>query len=451
MFDLEEVVKITNGYLLNDCISKTHIKGITTDTREDCSEKLFIPICGENFDGHDFIKVAFDKGAVASLTEMKLETSYEKERAVIKVKDTLKALGDIAKYWIEKNNIKVIGITGTSGKTTTKELLKHVTNYKGSFKNFNNLIGVPKTILDNNEKYIIVEMGANVKGEIRRLTEITSPEYVIVTNVGFGHIEGFKNIETVEKEKLSIIYDNSDIKFAVIHESLKDSKYLRNLQSFSKKIKTFGEEKKADAQLLKSESTLENGNSIEFTFNGKKFNIKCRLLGKYNALNVLAVFIMSSLLGFNEDEIVERIESFQPVEMRNEIFRSKAGYFIINDCYNANYESFKCAIELLNSLKVKGKKYIVMGDMFELGELSDELHLKLGDTLLDSNIDYVLAYGDKIKLSLKRLNKSKRFVKLFASREELAQFLSSKIGKHDIVLVKASRGMEFEKITGALM
>ncbi len=444
MESLKDIIKAVNGYAEN--LSHVSISGITTDTREDCSGKLFIPLKGVNFNGHDYIETALKKGAVAALSEKELLHNSDK---IIKVKDTLDAYGKIAKYFIERDKIKIIAITGTAGKTTVKELLKHVTGFKGTEKNFNNLIGVPKTILENvfqdkKSDFLIMELGVNCKGEMEKLRDITTPEFVLITNIGFGHLEGFGSVDDVFNEKLKIVYGNSNLEKCILNQSVFkkiEGKKSRNI------FKLFGEEEGADAVLLSSVSDFEKGNFIEFSYKNEKLKIHSKLLGTFNALNVLSVFLTAVELGFDKHEIISKTETFKPVKMRCEVYKSEKGVRIINDCYNANFDSFKSAITLFDSVNVIGKKYLVMGDMFELGDMSAELHKQLGKIVSLTGIDYVLCYGDLTGNIVENINGKSRFVKRFKNKSEITDFLNKNLKPEDAVLVKASRAVQFEEIT----
>ncbi len=455
MMKINEIINATKGKLISGNHNLT-VKGISTDSREDCSGKLFIPLIGENFNGHEYIFKAYENGASATLFHED-NCKLPENITCIKVNDTLAALGDIAKYQIEKNNIEVIGITGSAGKTTTKDLLKFVTGFKGTEKNYNNLVGVPLTILNlfENSKHLIVEIGTNIKGEIEKLTHITTPEYVIITNIGYGHIEGFGNIENVYKEKIGIVKNNNDLKkvFINIDNDILREKFFSNddFKNVNFEIIKFGRNKDADIKLIETVSDINTGNRVTFSYNNKIYKLTSKLLGEYNALNILAVFGMAKELGIDDNDILENIEKFKPVEMRGDIIKTSRSFTVINDCYNANYESFKEAVKLFNDLNNSGEKYLVIGDMFELGNMSDILHEKLGKVISDSGIKYVLCFGDKIKNTIEKIDNKKHYVRFFNNKKKVVNFLRNNLKTNDTVLIKASRGMKFEDIVNELV
>ncbi len=440
MFRVKEIAKILNSELVK-CNKDTYISGISTDTRKDVKGKLFIPLKGSNFNGHDFVELSIKNGASAVLVSE--DRNWSQNLPIIKTDDTLKALGKIAKYYAEKNNFKIIAITGSAGKTTTKNILKHITKFYGTEKNFNNLIGVPLTILNakEEEEFIIVELGINIVGEMAQLNDITTPEYAIITNIGYGHLEGFGSVLKVFEEKSLIIRNNSDLIKGFVHE---------NIDIKGEKIFTFGESENTDCRLIESISDCYR-NRVRFSYKEKIYNIESKLLGKFNALNIVTAFLVARELGFDDEYILQRLETFTPSDKRSEMIRSNKGFFLFNDCYNANFDSFKEAINFIDKLNVKGKKIAIIGDMYELGQLSEELHSKLGEIISNTNIDYVLGTGEFVKATLGNINKKDKVVKYFKNKEDIIDYINSNIGEEDIILLKASRAMKFEEIARGIL
>ena len=440
MYKLSEILKIVNGKVLYDFEEKM-VKKISTDTRKDVKDSLFIPIIGENFDGHNFIKKAYEKGAISSLTERKINEKFEN---LILVEDTLYSYGEIAKDFVKRLNIKTIGITGTSGKTTVKEILSFLTDFPSPDKSFNNLIGVPETILKKGkmDSYLILEFGTNRKGEISRLTEIANPVYAILTNIGFAHLQGFKDIYDYAEEKLSIIFNSKNLKKAVVNW---DNEFIR------KGFTDFNEEKivKVSRKNIMDYRVESSFTYFKVLINGETFNVKTKLYGIHNAFNfVLALYLIKEL-GLNIKEAVEKFETFKPINLRFEISESKKGYTLIKDCYNANLESFRASLESFKAFPKKRKKIAVIGDILELGKYSTEIHEKLGELINSTDIDIVVGVGHEIKNTIKVIN-SGRDKFLFDSKEDALNFLKKQISKGDYILFKASRKMELEKIAEEL-
>lgn len=290
MFSVAELLTFLN-YCIYEYTEKVEknkdkiIKRISTDTRKECKESLFIPLKGNNFDGHDFIYNAFEKGAIASLTENELDEDY----LMIRVNDCLYSLGEIARNYREKNNIKIIAITGTAGKTTVKEILGFLTNFPIPEDSFNNLIGVPLTILERGKKdsYLILEFGTNTEGEIKRLTEISEPEYVLITGIGFAHIEGFGSPEKYAREKLQIL-ESPKLKKAIVNcDSELTIKYIpKNLKE---KIIFY-----SSKQIYNFKQYPDHA-EYQVKIDGNYFNVSSNLYGFHNAVNFLGVLLLLKL------------------------------------------------------------------------------------------------------------------------------------------------------------
>ncbi len=441
MYKISEIVKIVDGKILGN-FEDLNIKKISTDTRKDVKDSLFIPLKGEKFDGHNFIKIAYDKGAISSLTE---ETINENLKNLIKVKDTLKAFGDIAKDFVQKNRIKPISITGTSGKTTVKEILAYLTNFPAPEKSFNNLIGVPQTILNKGKKdfYLILEFGTNRKGEIKRLTEIANPYYAIITNIGFAHLEGFESIDDYASEKLTLIKNSKRLIKGIIFW---DNKFIK------KGLKNFDDKKliKVTSAQIKDYRIDNNFSYYKIELEGKEYSIKSKLLGFHNAINFLLCVTLLKELNFNIEEIISKFENFNQIGMRFQIINTEKGYSVINDCYNANLESFKSSLFSFKDLPKKGRKIAVIGDILELGKYSKDIHKELADLINQTDIDEVIGIGNDIKFTIEAIN-SFREKRYFESKLDAAKYIKDKIKSKDIVLFKASRRIGLENVIKELL
>ena len=441
MFSIAELLTFLN-YCIYEYTEKVEknkdrkIKKISIDTRKDCKESLFIPLKGNNFDGHDFVYKAFEKGAIASLTERELNEDY----IMIRVNDCLYSLGEIAKNYREKSNIKTIGITGTAGKTTVKEIIGFLTDIPVPEENFNNLIGVPLTILERGKKdsYLILELGTNTEGEIKRLTEISEPEYVLITGIGFAHIEGFGSPERYAKEKLRIL-QSPKLKKAVVNC---DSEFIKKFipDELKEKIIFYS------ADQINNFKQYPDHAEYQIELDGVLYNVKSNLFGFHNAVNFLGVLTLLKELKFDLNKAIEKFEKFKPVKMRFEVIDSKNGYKIINDCYNANFNSFLSAIDTLETIECNGKKILVAGDMLELGDYSTKLHTELGNILSKTDFEAIICIGDKIFDAYKSLNKNGKIVKYFSNKDEAVDFIKNILDKGDLILFKASRKLRFEEI-----
>lgn len=427
---LSQIAKITNAKarIKKDCF----INKFVIDSKEVSIGDFFVPLKGSKVDGHQFIEDAFKKGACGSFSSKNINLEN-----VLFVNDTLNALTEIARY--KKNFIKTkIAITGTAGKTTTKELLAFSLSkfYEIYFTkgNFNNQIGLPLTLanVDKNYKYGIFELGASRKGDIKYLSKILEQDISIITNVGFGHIAGYKNFEELLTEKLSIIEPS---KIAIVNENLKE--YI------NKEVLTFGYSQYVDAKVL--ESKLEgNGTYGKIKIDNKIFEIFFPFFNLKIIENSCVVFLIFKILEIDFYKLPEIFREFKPLKGRGNI--EKIGNLsIIDDTYNANPNSVKNAIDTLN--KVKGKKILILGDMLELGEYSKEKHEEIGEFILKSNIDEIYLYGEEVKYTYEIL-KNKKDVKLI-DKAKISEELK-KLKDNYFVLIKGSRSMKMEEIIECL-
>lgn len=427
------------------------ITGVSTDSRNIQAGNLFIPLIGENFNGHQFVEKAFENGAVASLWSIH-EPNPPKDKEIIYVEDTLLALQKLAEEYLRKVNPTVIGITGSNGKTTTKDLVASVLSTKYRVHktkgNFNNHIGLPLTILSMPEEteVAVLEMGMSARGEIERLSAIAKPDIAIITNIGEAHLMELGSREAIAEAKLEII---SGLKNNGTFIYFGDEPLLRH-QSYPFQTKTFGESKHNDLYPI---SIMEKDSGTEFTcnqYNSQKFYLP--VLGCHNVLNALAAVLTGQLLDLSLNEIEKGLKNVQLSNMRLEIVKGKSGLTIINDAYNASPSSMKAAIQLVRDMKGYGQKILVLGDMLELGEKEVQFHQEVGKTLEDKDVDHLFTYG---KLGKEIANGAKSFlgesrIHVFLNKQSLIKELGTLITPNDLVLVKASRGMKLEEVVHAL-
>ncbi|HIE58901.1 MAG TPA: UDP-N-acetylmuramoyl-tripeptide--D-alanyl-D-alanine ligase [Hydrogenothermaceae bacterium] len=424
---LSQIAKITNAKakIKEDCF----INKFIIDSRDVNIGDFFVPLKGSKLDGHQFIEDAFKKGACGSFSSKNINLAN-----VLFVNDTLNALTEVARY--KKNLIKTkIAITGTAGKTTTKELLAFSLGkfYEIYFTkgNFNNQIGLPLTLanVNKNYEYGIFELGASRKGDIKYLSKILEQDISIITNVGFGHIAGYKNFKELLMEKLSIIEPSKTV---IVNEKLKN--YVIN-----KEILTFGYSQFVDAKVLESKLE-ENGTYGKIKINNKIFEIFFPFFNLKIIENSCVVFLIFKILGIDFNKLPEIFREFKPPKGRGNI--EKLGNLsIIDDTYNANPNSVKNAIDTLN--KLKGRKILILGDMLELGEYSKEKHEEIGKFILKSNIDKIYLYGEEVKHTYEIL-KNKKNVKLIDKVKIFEEL--KKLKESYFVLIKGSRSMKMEEI-----
>jgi len=436
------------------------IKGLSIDSRTIEPQNLFIAIIGEQFDGHDFIKQAIDKGAsCVVISENRLKnkeipyiSSTSGKRAVL-VKDTRTALQDIAKWYRDKFNVKIVAITGTNGKTTTKEMIAEVLSKKykvlRSEKSFNNQIGVPLTVLKitPETEVLVLELGMNQPGEIEVLTRMANPDLGLITNISPAHLEFMGSLEKIAQAKFELL-DNMDEKGNIVLNA--DDPWLsKRAKTEKRKVYTFGLEKEAD---FAASNIVQNGNGFfSFSANGT-VPISLKLLGKHNIYNALAAFSVGSILKVENEKIKEALEDYTPVQLRMELSEVD-GIKILNDSYNANPTSMGMALETLKGMKTSGNKVAVLGDMLELGEKSLEFHKKIGEKVKECEIDYLFTFGvlsSGIAQGAKDNGFEKKNIFSFQDKKSLLEKLLEILKPGDVVLFKGSRKMGLEEIVDGL-
>lgn len=447
---LSAIKQMANNAELKEEFEKITIEGVTTDSRNVRKGNLFVPIIGEKFNGHDFVEKAFENGAHASLWSRSVPNPPQ-DKPLIIVDDTLSALQQIASHYLLAVNPKVVGITGSNGKTTTKDMIASVvgTRYRvhKTKGNFNNHIGLPLTILDMPEdtEVAVLEMGMNAKGEIELLSSIARPDIAVITNIGDAHLQDLGSREGIAEAKLEIIKGLKENGTLIYHG---DEPLLK--KDYSCQTVTFGE-KKNNNLFPTSMELLGEGTRFRANIAEQPFFIP--VLGRHNVLNALAAIAVGELLKIGLDRIEKGLRDLKITNMRLELIQTKNGLSIINDAYNANPTAMKAAIDLVHGLKGYSQKILVLGDMLELGEREVELHQEVGMMLSDQEIDHLFTFGKlgkEIAVGAKKVI-DERKIHVFFDKDELIHELKKAAGSKDLVLVKASRGMKLEDVVHALM
>lgn len=425
------------------------VSGFSIDSRTIMPGEVFICINGENYDGHNFIKDCMKKSSCI-ISSQNIDDINLSEKSYIKVTNTLEALKKASQFVRNKSKAKFIAITGSNGKTTVKEMVAHIlSDYKISFTkgNLNNHIGVPLTLLSikQNEDFVIVEVGSNNQGEIEPLSKIIQPDVAAVTNIGYAHIEGFKNLKNTAKEKFSLFKHLKDNGYAVINNQDKfrstikkgnkiyygyTCSYYNNLKKIFRNLfyKTnFLIIKKIKKKLF----TLEYENIKE--------TVKLNLNGDHNFLNAACAASIAISLGINMEHIIKKLETFTAVSSRLKLFKLKSNISIIDDCYNANPSSFKAAITFLST--VNQKKIVLMGDMVELGEKTEQFHTEIGKYAKDMGINKFLSIGKNSKFASNVFGFNGHH---FKDAESLKSFLNNNLEPSTCILIKGSRSSKLE-------
>ncbi len=408
------------------------IKGLKADGRK----VMFIALKGENFDGNDFIREALEDGADYVVTQNDIYEDSDDSR-IFTVTDTLAALQGMALSWRRRVNPKVIGITGSNGKTTTKELTAAIVAKK--FKvwatqgNLNNHIGVPVTLLSMPEdcEVAVIEMGASHKGEIKQLCAICEPDMGVITNIGNAHLDGFGGPEGVRKGKGELI--------DALRGGGKLFFYLAEDKTISEMVQSRINVKSIPYSVKGVKATTEEDGTLSVKLPDFYRPIRTKLTGGYNKYNIISAIAIGKKLGIELGEAVEAIEEYVPQNNRSQIIESASGNSVIADSYNANPSSFESALRALDERA--GKKVVIAGQMNELGAYSAEEHKKLVDRLKEMQLDRFFLVGENFK----GMDKGKNGV-FCDSVEELRKELTFKPIKDSVVLVKGSRAVGLEKI-----
>lgn len=421
------------------------VEEVTTDSRSKLAKTLFIPLIGKNFDGHAYVEQAIDNGAVAVLWDESkdLPRFLPADFPVFFVKDTLEGLQKLSIHYRNKINPIVIGITGSNGKTTTKDMVASIvkTTYKTHFTqgNFNNHIGLPLIILGmaRDTKVLVLEMGMSNFKEIDQLSKIARPNYAIITNIGESHLEYLRSREGIARAKLEIRNGMKEDSHLIIDG---DEKLLECIHK-QKNVITCGFDVN-NTIVIDGLEIMHDGTIFTLS---NQLTYKIPLLGKHHAQNATYAIILGEQLGIPYELINKGLLSLQLTSMRFELIKGKNDVSIINDAYNASPTSMKAAINVVKQMKGFKERVLVLGDIFELGERSKELHQSVAD-VISPPITAVFTYGDQINAISPIVSQRNPSIIChhFNSKEELLNKLQSYLKKDSLLVFKASRGMQFE-------
>ncbi len=452
---VKNILKVTNGKLIVGDYNK-ECKNVLTDTRKIQKGDTFVGIKGETFNGNNLWDKAIEAGAnivivegfdaldllnVKNKTKATLDFS---DVAIILVEDTIKALGQLAAYKRSLYDIPVIAITGSVGKTSTKDIVANVVSQKyktlKTEGNFNNHLGVPLTLLrlDDHEAAVI-EMGMNHEGELRYLTNIAKPTISVVTNIGTSHIGNLGSRENILNAKMEILEGMEDKNLVINNDNDLLHKYYEENKS-QINIKTFGIENQSDVMAT---NIVLNSNDSEFKYGDE--TIKVPVGGEHFIYNSLCAVTIAELLNIDLEEIKQGIENFELTQKRMEIITLKNGTKVINDSYNASYESMKASLQYLAKFN-QPRKIAVLGDMLELGDFSEDLHIKVGEEVEKNKIDLLLCMGKEAANIVKGASEAGMEldkIKYYKTQEEIVEFLKENMSSSDVILFKASNGMKF--------
>jgi UDP-N-acetylmuramoyl-tripeptide--D-alanyl-D-alanine ligase len=449
MITFKDIVRATQGYPHHLSLTQS-VAGFSINSRTLNPNDLFIAIRGAHFDGHDFIREVMQKGAIGCVVDkafLRLHTDFPFH--CIEVENTDVALRQIAHAWRMQFHIPALAITGSCGKTTTKEMTKAVLESRfsvlASVGNFNNQYGLPLTLFQLNEQHqiLLAEIGANHQGEIRALCETLEPQYGLITNVGPVHVEGFGGLEGVYRGKLELGEFLGPRNGTLIVRG-DDPELVRRARASGGKVLTFGMNPACDYEMTRTEPQAEG--LAFYLRNQEKYQIKS--VAQFNAFNALGAVVLGKLLGLTQAEIQAGFDRFEPVKGRFEIKTLQEITFVF-DAYNANPASFKVALEAFFNLSAPvGRRWVVCGDMLELGEESVYWHTQVGEALAQFPVSALMTIGQQARVLGEACRKKNSDILTYFCKDnkEAAEILKHQLKEGDNVFLKGSRGMKLEQI-----
>lgn len=443
---LQDIFSIPTAVIYYPDLYKS-VTSVSIDTRSIKKNSIYVAIKGSNFDGHDFVDEAVKKGAKAIVVRSrKLNRFDHLELPIISVRNTLDAYAELAKIWRNKNKAKVISITGSNGKTSTKEILTHLLSKKyrvhKTHANNNNKIGVPLTMLSAlaSTDYVVLEHGTNHFGEIEYTAKIAQPDYAMITNIGNSHIQYLGSKEKIlsEKSKLFNEVNNNGIVFINNDDAL-----IKRIKKQYANTVTFGFKGRCDVKGKIIGFTEDSRAILQITHNNKAFDLTLPILGDAGSKNYLAAISIALKIGLSKKDLISATKSLEFIKGRLQV-KEFNEFTIIDDTYNSNPESVRNALTAMKRFKKRKKKIVVFGDMLELGKQSIELHKSLSTDFRKAKIDSVFTIGRQSKNLIDHLTGIKNKLH-FSSRKSLNKYLLKMDLSDSVVLVKGSRGMKMDE------
>lgn len=451
---IDAIIRMLDADYIENGDIDTEIVGVSIDSRKVVKGNLYVPIKGERFNGHRFIEQAIENGAIATLWNRD-EPNPPQDIIVILVEDTTIALQVLAAVYRRQLHMKVIGITGSNGKTSMKDILAAMLSSRfvtqKTLGNFNNEIGVPLTLLSLSEhcEAAVIEMGMENFHELDFLTKLVKPDIAIISNVGTAHLENLGSIENIAKAKLEIVHglhphglfiyngDQIVLTNAVKREEIKGSI----------RIKTFGEQNRNDVYL---EGIHQTANGIKFRICHDSCEYEMNMLGRHQAINAVAAIIAAKELGLSQNDIQRGLQHIEKTGMRNELIQL-GSCMILNDSYKSNPQSTVAALDTLESFEVP-YKIVVLADMLDLGDETQMIHYNLGKSLAEYHVDEILTFGELGRYVTQGANAfiKNAYIRHFEDKRELLDYLKPYLKKECMILIKGSRGMHMDEVVDGL-
>ncbi len=455
----KEIQEAVNARLISGG-KKTVFSAISTDSRTTKPGDLFWTIKGERFDGHDFIGTALDRGAVGVVFQKDhpLKVNAPHTTVMMGVADTLRAFGDLARWWRHRHRIQVIAVTGSTGKTTTKEMIGAILALHSrtlvTQGNFNNLIGLPLTLFQLTKEHhsAVLEMGMNQPGEIARLTEIADPDIGVITNIGMAHLEGVGSIQGVARAKGELIEKLSEKGHIIINGD--DKRLMETASSFKRKCITFGFGAENTFCCEKVEHMDLNGSRFLLRYKQETFPVTLNIPGKHNVANAMAAAAACAYLHVPAESISEGLARFKGVDSRFSLIPLPGGAVLVDDTYNANPASLKAALESVSEIRpADGRLIVGLGDMMELGDAAPGAHREAGRLVAQARADHLLVMGEhagETVTGTKEAGLSEARVCVVMSHRQMSERIENLIKEGDMILLKGSRKMDLGKVVERL-
>jgi UDP-N-acetylmuramoyl-tripeptide--D-alanyl-D-alanine ligase len=458
--NIDDLLKITGSKIISaDGSNRIRFGGVSIDSRNCRKNDLFIALKGDRYDGHDFVKSVFEKEIKGAIVSRGWYESYRsdisrsfKNKTMIVVDDTLRALGELARNHRDSFIIPVIAVGGSNGKTTVKDLIAYVLSKKYGVQktpgNYNNAIGVPLTLLgmDKSHEISVIEIGTNHFGEIKYLCGLVKPQFGVLTNIGREHLEFLRDIKGVKKEEFELInYLENNFGTFFLNN---DDKYIKErLNRATLKVFSYGNK---EGDVIGRILRFEKFNPVvEITYTKVNITVKLKMIGTQSFNSALCAAAFGFYFDVKPEDIKKALSEFtMDMHKRNELKRVN-GFWLIDDTYNSNPDSVIAAMENLKKYEVKGNIHIVLSDMLELGNSSRKEHFQIGKLVHDKGFDNLYTYGPGSYETF-RGAKGVRNNFYFQDKGTLIEFLKSTINKNDIILIKGSRSMKMEEVTAAL-
>ncbi|MCB2154379.1 UDP-N-acetylmuramoyl-tripeptide--D-alanyl-D-alanine ligase [bacterium] len=450
-----DILECTGGFLARGN-GDTPVDRLCTDTRILRADDVYVALRGKHYDGEEFVLEALEKGAAGVVCSREFSLCNAPNDAfVVTVLDTTTALGDIARHWRQKVDPTVLAISGSSGKTTTKEMLAHVCrgemNVLATEGNKNNHIGLPLTLarLREDHEVAIVEMGMNHSGELTQLAQIAQPDIALLTNVGDAHLGNFESMDHLLAAKAELIESLPEGATAILNADCPQCARVRSEFSVPSTVLTYGVHMKADVQARNIQQGHPFGYQFTLRVSDESVPVFLPVFGRYQVQNALAAAAAAAALGVSPQTIAERLTTFQAPEMRSQI-RRFGGLRVVVDCYNASPSATIEAVRSFAEMMDDCRRILVLGDMLELGQFSERMHRRVGDAVADTKPALTICVGEQARWIADEAHHAEANVCIAASVDEAVEILSVYMESGDAILVKGSRATRLERLVDLL-